>query len=275
MDVYKFDIKKNILDNFNNKTIILLGEFEVFHVGHLKLLEKAREIQNEEKIGILIINKNDKDEFQTINNRLEVLANIGFDFVICADFNYEFKSTDGKDFIHYLDNNFNVSYYISGQDFRFGNNRKYFANDIEKISDANVFIIDLLENNNIKISSSNIKQMHEFGEYNIIKNLVVLPLIFDIKIYDKKIKWLQNVVMPHYGNYFFKILIDDYWYHGIINFSISKQINFHLINYKNEKEIFDQDSKIKIIDIERIITNSRFDTINDDDINKAINYFSI
>ncbi|MBR2055956.1 MAG: hypothetical protein IJ970_02830, partial [Mycoplasmataceae bacterium] len=82
-------------------------------------------------------------------------------------------------------------------------------------------------------------------------------------------------VKPHFGNYFFQILIDDYWYSGLIRFSINQQIEFQLINFEENKLIFDQKSKIKIIDIERIIVNQKYDLISEKDIEKTKHFFSI
>lgn len=276
MDVYKFDIKKKINSKefSKNKSTLLLGEFELFHRGHYQLFEKAKSISGNNDIGILLIIKEDKIQLQTLENKLTNLANIGFNFVLVAKFDFEFKCIEGKDFINYIDNNFNVENYIVGHDFKFGKNRSCSAKDIKNISKANVEVIDLLKIEGVKISSSDIKQMHEFGEYNLIKNLLVNPLIFDVSVIEGKMRWEQIVQQPHTGNYFFKILIDDYWYHGIINFSIDKDIKYELINFDSKKNIFDQKTKIQILDIERIITNQRFDQISNEDIEKTKRYFS-
>ena len=277
MNVYQFNIKKNIKDNsfFENGSILLLGKFEVFHIGHKILYDQAKKYQTNEKIGILLIVKDEKNQLQTVENRLENLFYIGFDFVILANFDFEFKKIEGNEFIKYLDLNFNVKHYIVGSDFKFGYNKKFSALDIKNISPNKVDIIDIFKIQNQKVSSSSIKQMHEFGEYNLINQLLVNPLTFDIEIKNQKIIWIQECVKPHFGNYFFQILIDDYWYSGLIRFSINRQIEFKLINFEDTKSIFDQKSKIKIIDIERIIVNQKYDLISEKDIEKTKHFFSI
>ena len=189
MNVYKFNIKNDIKDSnyFKNGSFLLLGKFEVFHKGHEELLKWAIENKKNEKLGILLIEKSENN-IQSLENKLNNLSKLKFDFVIVADFNFEFKSIDGSDFIKYLDHNFNIKQYIVGQDFRFGKDRKYQATDIHKISNASVEIISIIKNANIKISSSSIKEMHELGEYNHIKYLLTNPLIFDIKISNKILK---------------------------------------------------------------------------------------
>ena len=275
MNIYKFDVSKNFNNEFESGSILLLGEFEVFHKGHYKLFERAKQlITNNNKIGILIIDHKQTNTFQTLENRLNNLAQIGFDFVIVADFNFDFKSLEGDQFIKYIESSFGVGTFIMGEDFRFGKDRKYSANDIKSLTTANVEIIKIFKYNDKKISSSDIKQMHEFGEYNIINQIIVNPLVFDINLFSKRIKWKSEEHLPHHGNYYFKMLMDDYWYSGLIHFTIDKQIEYKLINHNSDNEIFDQLTKIKLINIERIITNSRVDNINEDDINKTKLFFS-
>lgn len=276
MNVYKFDIKHKIKDNkdLKNGTILILGKFNIFHKGHEELINYAHSIkENNQKIGILIINE-ENNNFQSLSSKLQVCASLNIDFAIVAEFNFEFKSIEGNDFIQYLDNNFFVQEYIVGKDFYFGKDRKYQASDITNISKAKLTIMPLKIIQNVKISSSNIKEMHELGEYNLISDLVISPLSFDVEIQNMQIFWNNSNKKPHYGNYFFKLLIDNYWYHGIINFSITQNINYQLIDKNiNDVAILDQNTQIQILNIERIIINSRFDNITDDDVEKTKKFF--
>lgn len=273
MEVFNFDLKKE-KSFVKTPTILLLGEFEVFHKGHEELLKLAKQEKSNELIGILIIKNKQKNEFQTLENRIKFFYLQGFDFVVVVDFTYELKQTDGLDFIKKIKKDFNVNKFISGEDFYFGKDRKYNAKDIQKTLKYNIDIIPLLKYNNKKIGTTNIKQMHEFGEYNIINHLVSSPLVFDVELISSKIYWVQNCPKPHYGIYYFKILIDNFWYSGLIRFSIDNCIEYYLVNYNSEKSIFDQKTKIKICNIHRVITNSRFDNINDDDKLSAKKFFS-
>lgn len=277
MHVYKFNKTNNIDKDFiKNGTILLLGKFDVFHIGHKALLDYAKNKakKNNLKLGIFFINNDEKEFLQSFENRINNFYDLCFDFVIYTYFDFEFKNIDGSDFIKYLDKNFNVVEYVVGEDFRFGKDGLYGSKDIKNITNTNVNIIEIYKKNKTKISSSTIKRMHEFGEYNLINQLVVNPLVFDIEFQEKNIKWNNKINPPHFGNYYCKILIEGFWYMGIINFSINKKINYHLINWNNEKNILNQKSKLKIIDIERIIINSKYDLINENDIKNTKDFFS-
>ncbi len=138
MNVYKFDIKHDIKNNedLKNGTILILGKFNIFHKGHQELINYAFSIKNEkQKIGILIINE-EKNNFQSLSSKLQICSSLNIDFAIISQFNFEFKSIEGEDFIKYLDKNFFVQEYIAGEDFFFGKDRKYQAKDITNISKA-------------------------------------------------------------------------------------------------------------------------------------------
>ena len=105
MDVYKFDIKHKIKDNkdLEDGTILILGKFNIFHKGHLELINYAHSIKKEkQKIGILIINE-ENNNFQSLSSKLQICCSLDIDFAIVAEFNFEFKSIEGDDFIKYLD----------------------------------------------------------------------------------------------------------------------------------------------------------------------------
>ena len=70
--------------------------------------------------------------------------------------------------------------------------------------------------------------------------------------------------------------LNYYWYHGIINFSITQNINYQLIDQNiDHLTILNQNTQIQILNVERIIINSRFDNITEDDVDKAKKFFAL
>lgn len=281
MNVYKYgyEIKDDDRFFFKNGCILLLGEFELFHKGHEQLLKFAKQDNyNNLPIGILILNVPSKKYIQTLEDRLYNLARHEFDFVIVANLDFQLKNTKGDKFIYELINKYNVKNFITGKDFRFGLNREYRAEDIkEKIlkeQNIDVNIVDIKEFNNKKISSSLLKEMYEYGELNSLKNFFSKQLTIKAEIFENQIIWNSELIKPHFGIYYCQISIDDFWYSGLIHFSIENKVNFKLINNVQNINIFNQKTLVKFFDLERIITNKRLDEINDHDIEKAKMFFS-
>lgn len=273
MDVYKFIPGKEFENKIDKNSIMILGEFEFFHKGHNSLLEKAKEAKNEnDQIGIFIIEKN-KNPILTLDNKLQTLAQIGFDFAIVAEFTTDFMNMSGHDFLQQLERNINISRYIFGSDFAFGKNRQINKENFKDVTDKNFTVVELLKIKNKKISSSDIKEMFLFGEINLINTILVHPLIFDVEFVDQKLKWINKNNL-HPGIYYVDILIDEYWYSGIIHISMENNVDFHLINYEFENNVvINQKTKLVLLDIKRVIINQRYDKIERDKLESVINFF--
>lgn len=278
MNVYHFNNPVNDPNDFINGSILLLGEFEFFHQGHYQLFLQAKN-NNQNKnhlIGIFILDQKQKQFCQSLNDRLETLAAIGFDFAVVAQFDVKLKNTDGKDFINQLLTNYNVKNFICGSDFYFGKDRLFHAQQISSIVNdlATVDVCELKQYQEQKIASRHIKQMYQFGEFHLLKDFLIEPLLITIQLENQTILWNENLIRPHVGIYYFEILIEQYWYHGIIHFSMEQKIAFDLIN-ADGVNIFNQTSQIKLLDLSRIIINKRFDQIKEYDLENAKKFFSV
>ena len=280
MELYHFD---KPLTSFNPQwtqgTILLLGEFEFFHKGHQSLLLKAQEINQSQKlpIGIFILDQKQKQMVQSLDDRLYQLALNQFDFVIVAQFDVAFKNLSGQDFLQYLTTTYQVKHLIAGSDFAFGKDRQYQAQQMQELVNPaiEVHVCDLKQHQNQKIASRHLKQMFMFGEFNLIKELIPQPLVFHVQLHQEKIVWTANLVKPHSGIYYFKILINEHFYHGLIHFSMNGLINFQLVNQPAEMPIFNANSLVMLLDLERIIISKRFDKIMNQDIEAAKAFFSL
>lgn len=275
MDVYRFGHFPNQRAPFETGTIMLLGEFEFFHQGHHHLLQTAR-AHNEHHlpIGIILLDQKQPQMVQSLSDRLYTLAALGFDFAVVATFDVAFKTQSGWDFINTLVHHFNVHTFVSGADFYFGANRAYHANQIATLTKHSVRVIvcSLQTHHDHKIASRSLKQMYQFGELHLVRQLLVYPLVISVTLHGGKLIWLTNLLKPHVGLYYFKILINHLWYHGLLHFGFNQAINFRLINGPTTP-IFNQRTMIQLLDPVRIIINSRFDQILPADLTQARWFF--
>ncbi len=273
MDVYTFDLKsKKHQEDFEEKTTLLIGEFDVFHVGHNELLNIANSLSTNNKLGITIFDIEDKINIIPLNNRLQNIANIGFNFVILIKFNFEFKKIMANDFLDYVVKKYNVENIIVGEDFRFGNNRMWGVNELKSYF-KKTFVSSTKKINNIKISSSEIAEMIKTGEIGLVNELLLTKYNPTIEYKLQKVIWDERYTKPHNGIYYIKVNIHNYWYHGLLHISMKHENTIELLNY--HEDLLDGYYEMLIIEESRIIINSRMDSIIDKDKKNCIEFFYI
>jgi len=130
--LYKnFNISKN-----HKKSIILIGNFDGIHLGHQKLFKLAKLYKKKykSKIGVInfdpmpkmFFNKSLKNfRLSNINQKLDLLNNLGVDFIITKKFDKLFSKTKPINFIkNILSNKLKARFIFVSNNFRFGNKRE-------------------------------------------------------------------------------------------------------------------------------------------------------
>ena len=130
--LYKnFDISKN-----HRGSIILIGNFDGVHLGHQKLFKLAKSYKKKYnlKIGVInfdpmpkmFFNKSLKNfRLSSINQKLNLLNNLGVDFIVTKKFDKTFSKTKSINFIkNILSNKIKARFIFVSNNFRFGNKRE-------------------------------------------------------------------------------------------------------------------------------------------------------
>lgn len=251
-----------------------IGEFDGVHIAHQKLIEKTIQIGDEYNLkkGIItfephpdyVLNKNKEEKYITLlDEKIKYIEqNFNIDYFILIDFNLQLASlTYEKFFEMYLKN---IKYLIVGYDFKFG---KYGEGNIEKLKQIhnNVIVIDQINYENKKISSSLITNYLKNGNINLVNMLLGRPFSVvgtvsegskigssigfptaNIWI-DKKYCDIKKGVYACYG------IIDNKKYLGICNYGVNPSFN-KINSPRLETHFFDFDQNLygKIIKIELI-----------------------
>jgi riboflavin kinase/FMN adenylyltransferase len=128
---------KNFDININHKkSIILIGNFDGVHLGHQKLFKLAKLYKKKYKLKIGVINfdpmpkmffnKSLKNfRLSSIDQKLNLLNNLGVDFIVTKKFDKKFSKTKSINFIkNILSNKLKAKFIFVSNNFRFGNKRE-------------------------------------------------------------------------------------------------------------------------------------------------------
>lgn len=219
--------------------VITVGNFDGVHIGHLRLINRVREIAKRrgEKSIAVTFSKNSKSVLsggviKTLINKEtkeRMLLDAGIDEVAFVDFE-KFSELSGEEFLKYLKKELSLSVFVSGEDFRFGKNASCGVNFLKEKAVEMGFSVDIVffaEKD--KISSSSIRSLIERGEVEKAAKLLGYRYFIEgnalggkhlgrklgfptINIYPD-----ANVVFPKYGVYASDIEVGGVRYTAVSN----------------------------------------------------------
>lgn len=172
-----YDLDMGMTD-FEPKAIAL-GNFDGIHIGHQKLIKKNIELAHQLNLvpSVLLFKENskktlidEKDYLTSLDDKIEILAQMGLDTFCILEFDEEFRSLSPKDFIaKILYKKLNTKYIVVGEDYRFGKNAKGDIEKLRTLQDEFAYqtkVVDFELDNGEKISSGTIKNLIKNGDIN-------------------------------------------------------------------------------------------------------------
>ena len=155
------------------KTFVTIGTFDGVHFGHQRILEKlVSDAKNAGKKSILltffphprmVLQKDSSLELiNTIEERKNLLAKTGLDYLIIHPFSKEFSRLTALAFVRdILVNQFNVSKLCIGYDHHFGKNREGNITQLQeysKLYDFDIEEIPAQDIDDVSVSSTKIRK---------------------------------------------------------------------------------------------------------------------
>lgn len=171
----------NSLDDFDvtQKTAICIGKFDGFHRGHMSLVEDIKEYKRMNPHCVTVVFAFfgiSNMHILTLDEKHELAAKMGIDYLLEISFNFEIKSISAYDFLtEILLKRLNMEYLAVGTDFRFGRQRK---GDIELLKTESerlgfgLGIHSKLQYDNEIISSTYIKEKIKQGEVDYANTML-------------------------------------------------------------------------------------------------------
>ena len=214
---------------------MLLGGFDGLHLGHRKLVFRAREYGL--PVGMMtIVGGKEQNSLFTFEEREAIFKNVGVDFVFELPFE-EIKDMRPETFIALLQREFEPSAFVCGDDFRFGKNAVGTAKTLKESTRVRVDIETIVKKNGRKVSSTDIKTFLEKGEIEEANSLFSVPffligeVIRDRGVGQKigfptaNIEYSENKFPIKRGVYETQTEIDGRTYKGITNYGARPTFN--------------------------------------------------
>lgn len=175
------------LDN----AIVTIGTFDGVHFGHQKiinqLVQKAKADQGESVILTffphprMIIDPENQDlkMINTINEKADILKNLGVDHLIITPFTRDFSNQLPEDYIkNTLVDNIGTKHIIIGYDHRFGKDRQGNLNDLKTAGLHYGFTVEeIMEQDihDVAVSSTKIRQALLAGDVSLASDYLGYP----------------------------------------------------------------------------------------------------
>ena len=200
---------------------LTIGVFDGVHRGHEDIFNKVKEYALTHpgtKTMVITFSQNPKIKGQmfvdTLRLREEYIASFGINYFTLIDFCKEISKISGNEFIRLLCTMCRVKAVVVGEDFKCGTpNSQVTAKELEKEFEStgnsvDVFIRETIMDDQVRISSTLLRQMIQKGDLDGVKRLSGRPYVIDLvekAIIDNKSLTFAtssiNQVLPPFGTY--------------------------------------------------------------------------
>lgn len=280
----------NSLEEFDLQvdTAITIGKFDGLHRGHKKLCGSLFSLEREGVKSLAIsfidspnnvINNSDSKQIVTLEERRLLFKESGISIFIECPFDENLRKTLPRDFVLRLINELNMKYLVVGTDFKFGYKGKGDVSLLKELSEElgfKLIVIDKLQDENIDISSSRIREEIQMG--HIIKANQLMGrnyFIYGEVVYGRQIGRKidfptiniipsKKKLIPANGVYITAVLLDGKQYNGITNVGVKPtfdddntlSIETHILNF--EANVYGKE--VKIVFLKEMRKEIKFDS---------------
>ncbi|MGL4362296.1 MAG: bifunctional riboflavin kinase/FAD synthetase [Cellulosilyticaceae bacterium] len=274
----------------NKETVVALGNFDGVHRGHQKLLEVAKNIASEKGYKTVVLSfyphptrvlmDAPKPLVMSRDDRKNKMQQMGMDYFIEYPFTKEFSKISPREFFEeILLEQLKAKIIVVGRNYFFGKNKQGDINFLQmmgKIHNIEIHVIDIVQNEQEIISSTQIRQLIQDGKIVEAEKLLGHPYtIVGTVVHGKKIGRTigfptLNVIAdldriyPPNGVYATMVKVNKTEYMGVTNIGFNptignsiKMIETHLFNF--DKMIYGE--QIEVCFYDYIRAEKKFESI--------------
>jgi riboflavin kinase/FMN adenylyltransferase len=188
------------IDDFTpvNNAVVTIGTYDGVHLGHRKILSRIRELADAaggETVVLtffphprMILHPEDESLklINTINEKAELLEQLGIDHLIITPFSRDFSNQSAEDYIRdVLVNKIGTKKMVIGYDHRFGKDRQGGLSDLLRLGPVYGFeVIEILEQDihEVAVSSTRIRAALLSGKIELANEFLGYPFFITGKV---------------------------------------------------------------------------------------------
>lgn len=262
-------------------SVITIGTFDGVHLGHKKIIKRLQNIASAKGLQSVILTFFPHPRMvlqtaleikllNTIEERQEILSNLGLDHLVIKEFTEEFSKLSAEQYVkNILVDELNAKYIIIGYDHRFGRNRRANIKDLiafGKLYNFNVEEISVQDVEDVAVSSTKIRNALIMGDIKTANSFLgyeyfLTGTVVKGKQIGKQIGFpTANIyikedykLIPKNGAYVVKSYIDNSLYFGMMNIGTNptvdgtKQfIEVHFFNF--DQDLYNKTLKIELLE---------------------------
>ncbi len=301
------------IKDFDSKTptVLTIGTFDGVHIGHKKILNRLTNTSKNNNLAAtvltffphprMVLQKDTTIKLiHTIDERAQILDDIGIENLIIQPFSKEFSRLTAADFVRdILVKQLNVKHIIVGYDHRFGRNRTANIENLKEFGEIYDFTVEEIsaqDINEVAVSSTKIRNALTKGDIETVNTYLGTPFqlngtVTKGKGIGKTINYpTANItisetykMIPKNGVYIAQAIINSKLYEGMMNIghnptvSGTKQsIEIHLFNFN--REIYDENITVSVL--KRLRDEQKFESVAllknqlEKDQQEALHYFT-
>ncbi|HBI91351.1 MAG TPA: bifunctional riboflavin kinase/FMN adenylyltransferase [Terrisporobacter glycolicus] len=275
-----------------DKSVVTIGKFDGIHKGHEVLIEKTVNYSKQEELTSVVFTFKNSPisyfsniitrEIITEVEKMNKLKLLGVDVVIDIPFNKDMAEISAEDFVkQILVDKLGAKKLIIGHDFAFARKREGTPPILKILGEKYGFDVEVIEPvviNNIRVSSTHVKDLIYAGRVDEIKNYLGRNYAIEGTVIHAKqlgrtlgfptanIRLQENLIIPKRGIYATKVHIGNEVYVGATNIGYNPTVNGEKMSVETNILQFDKDiygKTIKLEFLERIRDEKKFKDLNE------------
>lgn len=280
MKIIQIDITKQNIEIKNR--VACIGFFESLHIAHQKLLQQCLKYDGVKTFITFVfesdvqIAKNIQTYLMRRDQKIEFVKSFGFDEYIEIIFNKNTQALLYTEFEMIL-KSMGIHTLVCGFDFKYGKERKGDIYTLKQCNYFNVVVVEEVNTEESKISSTQIKTLLDNGKVEKVNLLLKRPYSIRAKVIEgkklgRKIGYptanLENdsrYHAPKIGVYFGKVLVKQKEYYAMISVGLNPTVEVlqkpviesHILDFN--QDIYGEE--VDVLFIKRLRDEIKFDSL--------------